>query len=121
MKTWHGPNATTCGKVYLFWLRFGACQQSDDFPALPRPMMPRRFGGKKTTPGRRASRSVSVRRRAALIAPSMPSGHHVLKSIPSGVPIPVLARNEDPALACSTLPRAIVLGVDIEQCRKIAG
>ncbi len=49
---------------------------------------------------------------------SMPRGHHVIKSIPGGILVAVLARDANPALACRAVPGAIVLGVDIEHAGK---
>jgi hypothetical protein len=55
------------------------------------------------------------------IVRSMPRRHHVLKSLPGGIPVSMLARDTNPALACCAVPRAILLGMDIEQRREING
>src|ERR1035437_4340888 len=58
---------------------------------------------------------------AAFRTALMPRGHYVLKSLPCGILVPVLAGDIEPALACCTVPGAVLLGVDIEQGRKITG
>jgi len=35
----------------------------------------------------------------------MPRGHYVLKGVQGGIPIPVLARDTNPALACRAVSR----------------
>jgi hypothetical protein len=50
----------------------------------------------------------------------MPRRQHILKSLASGVPVPVLAGDTDPTLACCAA-RAILVGMDIEPRREING
>jgi hypothetical protein len=47
--------------------------------------------------------------------------NYVLECIPSGVPVPVLAGNFEPALARFSLPGKIIFGMYVEQSREITG
>ena len=53
-------------------------------------------------------------------ARSMPRRHHILKSLASGVPVPVLAGDADPTLACCVAPISEIVGIHIDhQCDPI--
>jgi hypothetical protein len=49
----------------------------------------------------------------------MPGGYHVLKECQGGILVPVLARNPKPALPGFAVAGAVVVGMDIEQRRKL--
>jgi hypothetical protein len=51
----------------------------------------------------------------------MPRGHHAFQSIPGGSPVSVFTFDANPALVCCAEYRTVMIRVNIELRREIAG
>jgi hypothetical protein len=65
----------------------------------------------------RKSLPVALPDRSASVA----RGHHILQRIPGSGPASVLAGNPNPALLCRAKSGTVMIGMNIEERRKIAG